>query len=130
MELHSAELRSMELRSNPNLHSHNTLFWLKKVVEKGFYRNDCVRLIHLSLLLKSRYVSFLGLGFLKKLFTAVTVTLWKSDNPVSITVEFQKLFYLLIRIRSIHVVLSGFLKCVGFLIRLLKLQDPQKLSTK
>ena len=121
MELHSAELRSMEVRSNPNLHSHNTLFWLKKVVKKGFYRNDCVRLIHLSLLLKSRYVSFLGLGFLKKLFTAVTVTLWKSDNPVSITVEFQKLFYLLIRIRSVHVVLSGFLKCVGFLIRLLKL---------
>ena len=35
MELHSAELHS-----DSNLHSHNTLFWLKKVVKKGYYGNE------------------------------------------------------------------------------------------
>ena len=33
-ELHSMELRSVELCSNPNFHSCNTLFWLKKWLKR------------------------------------------------------------------------------------------------
>ena len=35
MELHSAVLRSVKLRSNSNLHSRNTVFWLKRGLKKG-----------------------------------------------------------------------------------------------
>ena len=35
VKLHSKEVRLVKLRSNPNLHPRNTLFWLKKWLEKG-----------------------------------------------------------------------------------------------
>ena len=35
MELHSKEMCLVKPRSNSNLHSGNTLFWLKKWLKKG-----------------------------------------------------------------------------------------------
>ena len=35
IQLHLVELCSEELRSKPNFHSRNNLFWLKKWLKKG-----------------------------------------------------------------------------------------------
>ena len=43
MELYSAVLRSVKLRSNSNLHSRNTLFWLKRRL-KGYCGNGSLGL--------------------------------------------------------------------------------------
>ena len=40
MELHSKEMCLVKPRSNSNLHSGNTLFWLKKEIKKRHYGNS------------------------------------------------------------------------------------------
>ena len=49
------ELHSEELRSNSNLHSRNPVFWLKRMVKKGYYGNeslglawDCVEVFQIN----------------------------------------------------------------------------------
>ena len=44
MKLLSVELRLLRLCSNSNLHSHNTLFWLKNLLTKC-YRNEGLGLV-------------------------------------------------------------------------------------
>ena len=51
----------------------------------------------------------------------VTIGIWKSDNPFSITQEFWKLLGQFVKMRSIQEGFSGSLKHVGLLIILLTL---------
>ena len=59
----------------------------------------------------------------------MTVSKWKSESPVSKTLLCWKQLGGFVKIRSMHVGLSGFLKHVGFLIKLVspfKLQNSSK----
>ena len=61
-KLHSVELRSAEPHSNSNPYSRNTVFWLKNVVKKGYFRNeslslawDCVKVCQVALFITTRF---------------------------------------------------------------------------
>ena len=63
----------------------------------------------LSKLIYFMKVTILGVCLGEYDFITVTITLWKSDNPVSTTVDFWKLFGQFVRNRSIHNEFVGFL---------------------
>ena len=60
MKLLSVELRLLRLCSNSNLHSHNTLFWLKNLLTKC-YRNEGLGLVwdRIVVVLDAPYLSVL-----------------------------------------------------------------------
>ena len=59
-------------------------------------------------------------------FRIVSIIVWKSDSPVSTVVEFLKLDFLLVKMRSMHLGLSD-LEHVGDLIKLHKSYQSMKL---
>ena len=77
----------------------------------------------LRIFLQSRYILILGSFFLKHTFNILTVKLWKSKRPVPIVQEDWKNRGWFVRMRSIHVDLSLFLKQVGFFMSDFKLSD-------
>ena len=62
----------------------------------------------------------LGESLQKCVFRIEFIILWKSDNPVSITHLVSKELGLFVRIKSMQLGFSGFLKHVGCLMRLYK----------
>ena len=58
----------------------------------------------------------------------VTIILWKSDNPVSITPELWKLKGLFVKIKSMQHGFGGFLWQVGTLIRFFNPEASQNVS--
>ena len=62
--------------------------------------------------------------------STVTVILWKSDNPVSITPEFWKLRYLLVSMRSIHLGLLDFYNMLVLLLDAENYKYHRNLSQK
>ena len=64
--------------------------------------------------------------FLKNILRTVTVNLWKSKSPVSRVSELQKLLGLFVNMRSIVLGFYGFLKPVGFFIKILRKYKLQK----
>ena len=63
----------------------------------------------------------LGLCFALKTFKTVNVNLWKSDKPVLKSLDQRKLFGSIVKMWSIHVGFSRFLKQKGCFIKFLKL---------
>ena len=61
-------------------------------------------------------------------FITVTISLWKSERPVSKTEDFWKQFALLVKNRSMHDGFEWFLKQVGCLIISVRWQILQKMT--
>ena len=83
-----------------------SIFLLKYRVYKGFSLKP----------LQTLYLIILGCCLGMYYFNTVTISLWKSERPVSKTDDFWKQFALLVKNRSMHDRFEGFLKQVGCLI--------------
>ena len=83
----------------------------------GLFKVNFRESINLSFsnFLKSFYMTTFGGCLRKCVFKTETVILWKSDNPVSITHVLWKDWGFLVKIKSIQLGFSGFLKHVGCL---------------
>ena len=95
------------------LFMENSVFLLSRIFKSKIFVNSLLNFVSLKPL-QFLYLTILACCLGMCYFITVTISLWKSERPVS--EDFWKQFALLVKKRSMHDGFEGFLKQAGCLI--------------